>query len=150
MHIAASSTLYRPPEHGLAEETARSVRASTDRIVRAVLLFLLILASGYRVWLVFAYNPMDWVFSDPARHWYAGTHPLDTAPMAAIDPMLYGAYLSVMAKFTAGSPILVAYWTALLSLSCPWIWYRFLRELVSVGKLRWRAGSSFQRCHHGR
>ena len=100
------------------------------RLVRAVLLFLLVLASGYRVWLVVAYNPMDWLYSDPARHWYAGIHPLDTAPMAAIDPVLYGTYLTALAKFTVGSPILVAYWTALLSLSCPWLWYRFLRELL--------------------
>ena len=100
------------------------------RLVRAVLLFLLVLASGYRVWLVVAYNPMDWLYSDPARHWYTGTHPLDTAPMAAIDPVLYGTYIAALAKFTVGSPILVAYWTALLSLSCPWLWYRFLRELL--------------------
>ena len=100
------------------------------RWLRAFLLLLLVLASGYRVWLVVQHNPMDWLHSDPARHWFAGTHPLDTGPMAAIDPILYGNYVAVLARMTAGSPILVAYWTALLSLSGPWLWYRFLRELI--------------------
>jgi len=107
-----------------------SVDART-RALRAVLLLLLLVASVYRVLLVFQFNPMDSITSDAARHWHAGTHPLDTGPMAAIDSLLYGAFLSLVAKLTVGSPILVAYWTALLSLSGPWLWYRFLRELLA-------------------
>lgn len=100
------------------------------RVLRSVLLLLLFAACVYRVWLVFQYNPMDSIWSDPKRHWTLGTRPLDTQPFAAIDPIGYHVYIAVLAKITAGSPILVAYWTALLSLVGPWLWYRFLRELL--------------------
>lgn len=100
------------------------------RVIRAALLLLLAAACAFRVWLVFYYNPMDAIWSDPERHWIFGTRPLDTQPMAAIDPLGYHVYLGAIAKLTAGSHILVAYWTALLSLATPWLWYRFLRELL--------------------
>jgi hypothetical protein len=73
---------------------------------------------------------MDHIWSDPKRHWDLGTRPLDTQPFAAIDPIGYQIYIAVLAKLTVQSPLLVAYWTALLSLSGPWLWYRFLRELL--------------------
>ncbi len=79
--------------------------------------------------MIVRYNPMESLTSDPGRHWGFGTRPLDTQPFAAIDPIGYHVYLGVIAKFTVHSPILVAYWTALLSLITPWLWYRFLREL---------------------
>lgn len=100
------------------------------RFLRAALLCLLAIACGYRVWLIVAYNPMDSIWSDPGRHWSFGIRPLDTQPLAAIDPVGFHVYTGILAKITAGSPILVAYWTALLSLAGPWLWYRFLRELL--------------------
>ena len=100
------------------------------RLFRAALLGMLAAACAYRVWLVFSFNPMDAIWSDPGRHWTFGTHPLDTQPFVAIDPIGYQTYIGILAKLTAGSPLLVAYWTALLSLSGPWLWYRFLRELL--------------------
>lgn len=100
------------------------------RMLRAVLLTLLAAACGYRVWLVFQYNPIDALWSDPYRHWSLGSRPLDTQPFAAIDPVGYQIYLAALAKLTGGARVLVAYWTALLSLAAPWFWYRFLRELL--------------------
>jgi hypothetical protein len=100
------------------------------RWLRAALLGALATAAAYRVWLVFAYNPMDALWSDPLRHWTLATQPLNTQPLAAIDPLGYHAYLGLIAQLTAGSRLLVACWTALLSLATPWLWYRFLRELI--------------------
>ncbi len=100
------------------------------RVIRAVMLGLLLAACGYRVWLVFRYNPVDHIWSDPQRHWTLGTQPLDISPLAAIDPILYQIYIGVLAKLTLKIPQLVGYWTALLSLSAPWLWYRYLRELI--------------------
>jgi hypothetical protein len=100
------------------------------RVMRAVLLALLVAACGYRGWLVFRYNPLDHIWSDPARHWEAGINSLSGAPMTLIDPILYQIYIGVLAKLTLKVPVLVAYWTMLLSLSGPWLWYRFLRELL--------------------
>ena len=100
------------------------------RLTRAVLLGLLVAACSYRVWLIFRFNPMDHIWSDPGRHWHLGIRPLETQPMAAIDPIGYQIYIGVLAKLTVYSPVLVAYWTSLLSLCGPWLWYRFLRELT--------------------
>lgn len=100
------------------------------RLVRATLLILLLAACGYRVWLVFAYNPLDHIWSDAARHWEAGVNPLSSAPMTLIDPILYQIYIGILAKLTLKVPLLIACWTALLSISGPWLWYRFLRELL--------------------
>ncbi|HSW05124.1 hypothetical protein [Aquabacterium sp.] len=99
-------------------------------MLRAVLLSLLLLACGYRVWLIVQYNPMDHLWSDPGRHWSIGTRPLDTTPMSAIDPIGYQIYIGILAKITVKQALLVAWWTALLSLAGPWLWYRFLRELL--------------------
>lgn len=100
------------------------------RVLRLILLGLLVVACAYRVWLIVQFNPMDHIWSDPGRHWELGIRPLDTQPMAAIDPIGYQIYMGMLAKLTVYSPFLVAYWTSLLSLSGPWLWYRFLRELT--------------------
>jgi hypothetical protein len=98
--------------------------------VHILLLALLVIACAVRVWMIVRYNPIESLTSDPGRHWGLGTRPLDTQPFAAIDPIGYHVYLGVLAKLTVHSPVLVAYWTALLSLAAPWLWYRFLRELI--------------------
>jgi hypothetical protein len=100
------------------------------RMLRAALLTALLAACAFRVWLILRYNPVDHIWSDPGRHWQLGSHPLDSQPMAAIDPVGYQLYVGALAKLTLRSPWLVAYWTALLSLAGPWLWYRFLRELL--------------------
>src|SRR5947207_2071602 len=100
------------------------------RLARVVLLCLLAAACAYRVWLIVYFNPMEHIWSDPGRHWFLGARPLDTSPLAAIDPIGYQLYVGALAKLTVHSPVLVAYWTAVLSLAGPWLWYRFLRELL--------------------
>jgi hypothetical protein len=99
-------------------------------LLRAGLYTFILAASAYRVWLVVRYNPAAQIWSDMARHWQAGIRPLDAGPMSLIDPVGYQLYLAAMAKLTLGSPLLVAYWTALLSVTGPWLWYLFLRELL--------------------
>lgn len=100
------------------------------RQYRAALLLLLLAACSYRIWLVFHYNPVDHISSDAARHWEAGVNALSSAPMTLIDPVMYQIYIGILAKLTMKVPLLLAYWTALLSLSGPWLWYRFMRELL--------------------
>jgi hypothetical protein len=99
------------------------------RAIRIGLLCLIVAACAFRAWLIFRFNPVDHIWSDPGRHWILGTHPLDTSPMTAIDPVGYQVYLGAVAKLTTQVPLLVGYWTMLLSISGPWLWYRFLREL---------------------
>lgn len=100
------------------------------RLVRQVLFALLLLACSYRVWLVFHFNPLDHLWSDPKRHWDQGLDVLRSDPMSMVDPLLYQLYIGMLAKVTLKVPMLVAYWTSILSLLGPWLWYRFLRELL--------------------
>ena len=100
------------------------------RALRIALVLLLMAACAFRIWLVFTYNPVNHLWSDPERHWLNGTRPMDLSPMVAIDPVRYQIYIGALAKLTLRQPLLVAYWTALLSLAGPWLWYRFLRELL--------------------
>jgi hypothetical protein len=50
--------------------------------------------------------------------------------MSAIDPIGYQLYIGALGKLTVKYSLLIAYWTSLLSLCGPWLWYRFLRELL--------------------
>ena len=106
------------------------------RLMRVLLLVSLLAANLYRVWLIFRFNPVDHIWSDPQRHWEQGIDTLRTDPMSMIDPILYQLYIGLLAKLTLKIPLLVAYWTSLLSLMGPWLWYRFLRELMPDAKQR--------------
>lgn len=100
------------------------------RMWHGVLLLSIIAASVYRVWLIFRFNPVDHIWSDPQRHWEQGIDTLRSDPMSMIDPVLYQLYIGMLAKLTLKNPLLVAYWTSLLSVIGPWLWYRFLREML--------------------
>jgi 4-amino-4-deoxy-L-arabinose transferase-like glycosyltransferase len=103
----------------------------TSRRALTVILYLLI-AGGcvLRVWEVFAHNPLNYLFSDAARHWGHAKGTLQSAPMVLFDPPLYQVWLSVVQKWTLAIPGLVAFAAAALSLLTPWLWYRALRELL--------------------
>lgn len=92
---------------------------------------LVLIGSVVQVWYVFTYNPVDHIWSDPARHWEQGTDVLRRDLMALTDPIGYQVYVAALAKFTLKLPGLVAYCTSLLALLGPWLWYRFFRELQS-------------------
>lgn len=83
-----------------------------------------------RLVLPFFYNPIDAIWSDPGRWWGYVKLGVETPPMALIDPVFYQAWLSFIAKFTLDIPPLVALYAGLLSAITPWLWYRFLRELL--------------------
>jgi hypothetical protein len=100
------------------------------RLLRGLLLLAIVAASIYRVWLIFRFNPIDHIWSDPQRHWEQGVSALRSDPMSMIDPVMYQLYIGVLGKLTLKNPLLVAYWTSMLSLVGPWLWYRFLRELL--------------------
>lgn len=99
------------------------------RVAHQVAYFLVLAGSIAQVWYIFTYNPVHHIWSDPQRHWEQGTDLLRGDLMALTDPIGYQIYIAVLAKLTLKIPELVAYFTSLLALFAPWIWYRFLREL---------------------
>lgn len=99
--------------------------------LHTTLYFLVLLGSIIQVWYIFTYNPVDHIWSDPARHWEQGTDLLRIDLMALTDPVGYQLYVAVIAKLTLKIPELVAFYASLLALFGAWIWYKFLRELQS-------------------
>lgn len=93
--------------------------------------FIIFVTSLTRAWYIVTYNPVNHIWSDPARHWEQGIDVLRADLMALTDPIGYQMYVALLAKFTLKIPALVAYCTILLSLVGPWLWYRFFRELQS-------------------
>jgi 4-amino-4-deoxy-L-arabinose transferase-like glycosyltransferase len=96
----------------------------------ALLYAVIIIGSLTRLTMPFMHNPLDHRWSDPGRWWGYVNNGVDTPPLALIDPVFYQAWLSFVAKFTLDIPVLVAIYTGLLSVITPWLWYRFLRELL--------------------
>ena len=94
------------------------------------LMYLLVIAGSIlQVWTIFTYNPVDHIFSDPARHWDQGISQLRIDIMSATDPIMYQLFIGAFAKITLKVPELVAFLTSLMALITPWIWYKFFREL---------------------
>jgi hypothetical protein len=82
-----------------------------------------------RIQYLLRYNPMDNIWSDPQRHWEQGQRILQLDPFGMIDPIGYQLFVSLLAKATLGDPILISFYTIILAVVTPWIWYRFFREL---------------------
>ena len=83
----------------------------------------------------FIHNPIDHIWSDPGRWWEYASSGIDTPPLALIDAPFYQAWLSLIAKFTLDIPELTALYAALLSGITPWLWYKFLREILDSKQL---------------
>ena len=105
------------------------LRFTRANILYALLYGLILAGAWLRIDYILQFNPVDHLWSDPQRHWEQGIDALRADPMALTDPVLYQLYIGVLGKLTLKDPLLVAFYTALLSLCTPWIWYRFLREL---------------------
>jgi len=87
------------------------------------------MSSALRVWVCFRYNPLDYLFSDPARHWANAGRFLKPDFFGALDPIGYQTYLWVVRCVTADNRVLVAGTCATLSVLMPWVYYRAAREL---------------------
>lgn len=113
---------------GLIWFTLRHSGAKISRL-HAALYCLIILGAALRVWTIYTYNPVDHVFSDAQRHWEQGTDVLRNDLMSNTDPIMYQLYVGALAKLSLNFPALIAFYTSILALFTPWVWYRFLREL---------------------
>ena len=83
----------------------------------------------------FIHNPINHIWSDPGRWWEYASSGIDTPPLALIDAPFYQAWLSFIAKFTLDITELTALYAALLSAITPWLWYKFLREILDSKRL---------------
>lgn len=111
----------------------------SERHRRALLLMLIVAGCIARAIEVFHHNPLEHIFSDPARHWNEARETLVASPMSLFDPPLYQMWLSVVQKFTLQIPALLAAFVSALSIATTWLWYRAARELAGheLGLLAW-------------
>jgi hypothetical protein len=83
-----------------------------------------------RFYVAVTLSPAQHLWSDPARHWQNALEPVTRNPLSGIDPLTYQIWLMVVAKVFNGSMRAMGPYAGLLSVLTPWLWYRFLRELL--------------------
>jgi hypothetical protein len=89
---------------------------------------LIFIGSICRIFAVIHNNPIGALFSDPATQWGYALAPLNSSPLAAMDPIFYPIWLSAIARLTLGLAVPVACYASALSLFTPWCWYLFMKE----------------------
>ncbi len=65
-----------------------------------LLILLIVAASCFRVFICFVHNPMDYMWSDPLRHWNNGIHFPRGGYIAAADPIVYQVYIWLLRHVT--------------------------------------------------
>jgi hypothetical protein len=101
----------------------------TDQKLQRLLIFLIVLASLLRIFICFQHNPLDYLFSDPKRHWLNGQRLFNPDLIGAGDALLYQVYIYVLHHVVGDNRYLVALACSLLSIVMPWTYYRAAREL---------------------
>lgn len=91
-------------------------------------IFLICIVS--RVYFPFRYNPLDYLFSDPKRHWQNGLHVWDPNFISSLDTKFYQLWVWGVRSITGDDRDLVAAIAGILCAITPWLWYRCFRELL--------------------
>jgi len=81
-----------------------------------------------RVVTCFQHNPLDYLASDPARHWRHAEIFFQPRLMELSDPIGYQVYLLLLRALTGDNRYLIVTLCALLSALMPWFYYRASRE----------------------
>lgn len=96
--------------------------------IRYFLIALIILGALVRFFICFQHNPLDYLFSDPKRHWLNGQRLFSPDLMGAGDPLLYQIYVFILRAFAGDNRYVIALACGLLSMLMPWTFYRASRE----------------------
>ncbi|PKF62300.1 hypothetical protein CW745_06985 [Psychromonas sp. psych-6C06] len=111
------------------QNTVTRSRLSLSSCLKVIAYTIIVIGILYRVDYIIQFNPIHQIWSDPARHWEQGIDTLRFDPMSQTDPIGFQLYIATLAKLTLKIPALVAFYTSILAVITPWIWYRFMREL---------------------
>jgi Dolichyl-phosphate-mannose-protein mannosyltransferase len=93
-----------------------------------VLMMLIVLGSCLRVFVCLQHNPMDYLFSDPLRHWMNGLKFPRGGYTAASDPILYQVYMYAVERITWLNKFEVGLFSAALSVLMPVPYYLAARN----------------------
>lgn len=93
------------------------------------LVALVIVGSLLRLFVCFQHNPLDYLFSDPLRHWLNGSRLFHPDIIGMNDPILYQIYIYILRGLTGDNRYFVALACGILSVIMPWTYYKASREL---------------------
>lgn len=100
-----------------------------EKSICRLLIVLVIGGSLLRLFVCFQHNPLDYLFSDPLRHWLNGARLFHPDLMGMSDPILYQIYIFILRGLTGNNRLLIASACGILSMIMPWTYYRAGREL---------------------
>ena len=101
---------------------------SRESVSYKLAVLLIAAASCARVLVCFLHNPMDYFWTDMARHWSNGTHFPGGGYFGAGDPIGYQIYIWILHHVSFDHKSLIALASALLSVLMPWTFYRAARS----------------------
>jgi len=99
-----------------------------EKYIRRLLIAVVIVGSLLRLFVCFQHNPLDYLFSDPLRHWLNGSRLFQPDFMGMSDPILYQVYIYILRTLTGDNRYSVALVCGILSALMPWTYYRAGRE----------------------
>ena len=99
-------------------------------ITHVVLITLIVVACIIRVAVVFYYNPLEALYSDMQRHWHNGFDVQGTDLESIFNAPGFEIFMSTLQRIVGPNRTLISIVMALLSLSTPYLWYRWFRELT--------------------
>lgn len=106
------------------------ILSRAELVIQTVLLTAIIFLNVLRFCWPFIHNPLDWLFSDPSRHFNNGFDTKCEDLCTMLNAPGYEFYLQSIFRFTYKDHTLVALCCGLLSISTPYFWYRWMRELT--------------------
>ncbi len=96
---------------------------------RLVLTVFIVVASCVRILVCLQHNPINFLQTDPLRHWLNGALFPHGGYWGASDPIGYQFYIFLLRGVTRDNRTLIALACALLSVIMPWTYYRAARSL---------------------
>lgn len=122
--------------HAEASENRDRGNRSRDKTISALLWSLVGVGVILRLVNPFFSNPLDFLITDPLRHYWSAKDCLQSGIHQAtayeiLDPLGYQIWLSAVLRITGGDRSALALYTGALSIVAPWLWYRWMR--LSLG-----------------
>lgn len=105
-------------------------RRAIEETIAGALWVAILYALWWRFQWAFSHNPLDYLFSDPARHYENGKRFFNPTFMGSVDPFLYQLYLWLVITISNQQSWIISMITGLLAASMPLFWYLFLKEML--------------------
>jgi hypothetical protein len=104
---------------------------SIQKLAVSVLSGLICIGSWSKIQNALVFNPLENIFSDPARHFSLAQKALSTDPFSVIDPIGYQVWLGIVLKITSTDKLAVGLYAGILSVFTFFFWFLALSKMLS-------------------